>query len=164
MIERKSGQSLWRQIADDISYAIRSGTYPPGSKNADGGRVVATIWRQSAYASSGCLRAGGRGYYPRGAGPGQFRSGACARLSCWQENALFGQCIATEAHPGGHTLLLMEEAGDPSILKQLGLSRGARVVRLDQIGEVDGRPISVGSHYFPPPRCLSLPSCMRNSI
>ena len=51
--------------------------------------------------------------------------------------------------PGGHTLLLTEEVGDPSILKQLGLSRGARVVRLDRIGEVDGRPISVGSHYFP---------------
>ena len=29
------------------------------------------------------------------------------------------------------------------------MSRGARLVRLDRIGEVDGRPISVGSHYFP---------------
>ena len=50
---------------------------------------------------------------------------------------------------GGHTLLLMEEAGDPSILKQLGLSAERVLCGLTD-RRVDGRPISVGDHCYRP--------------
>ncbi|WP_339855099.1 phosphonate metabolism transcriptional regulator PhnF [uncultured Nisaea sp.] len=149
MIERKSGQSLWRQIANNISDAIRSGTYPPGSKlpteaelSQQYGVNRHTLRRAvSELAEAGVIRVEqGRGSFVQE----HVLDYLVAKKTRFSDNVL-----RQRRTPGGRTLLLTEEVGDPAILKQLGLPRGTRLVRLDRIGEVDGRPISVGSHYFP---------------
>ena len=149
MIERKSGQALWRQIANDISDAIRSGTYPPGSRmpteaalSQQYGVNRHTLRRAvSELAEEGIVRVE--------QGRGSFVQEHVLDYLVGRKTRFSDNVLRQKRTPGGHTLLLTEEVGDPSILKQLGLSSGARVVRLDRIGEVDGRPISVGSHYFP---------------
>lgn len=149
MIERKSGQSLWRQIANDISDAIRSGIYPPGSKMPTEAELSQqygvnrhTLRRAvSELAEEGVIRVEqGRGSFVQE----HVLDYLVAKKTRFSDNVL-----RQKRTPGGRTLLLTEEVGDAAILKQLGLSRSARLIRLDRIGEVDGRPLSVGSHYFP---------------
>ncbi len=149
LIERNSGQALWRQIATDISDAIRSGRYAPGSKlptEAELSQLYGvnrhTLRRAvSELAEDGVIRVEqGRGSFVQE----HVLDYLVAKKTRFSDNVL-----RQKRTPGGRTLLLREEDGDPVILNQLGLARGSKLTRLDRVGEVDGRPISVGSHYFP---------------
>lgn len=152
MIERKSGQALWRQIATDISDAIHSGHYAPGSKLPTEAELSErygvnrhTLRRAvSELAEAGMIRVE--------QGRGSFVQEHVLDYLVGKKTRFSDNVLRQRRTPGGRTLLLQEETGDPAILKQLGLQDGAKLVRLDRIGAVDGRPISVGSHYFPAAR------------
>ncbi|UUX50012.1 phosphonate metabolism transcriptional regulator PhnF [Nisaea acidiphila] len=152
MIERKSGQALWRQIATDISNAIRSGQFAPGSKLPTEAELSErygvnrhTLRRAVAeLAEDGVIRVEqGRGSFVQE----HVLDYLVAKKTRFSDNVL-----RQKRTPGGRTLLVETVEGDPSILKQLELPEGSELIRLDRIGEVDGRPISVGSHYFPASR------------
>ena len=113
MIERKSGQSLWRQIANNISDAIRSGTYPPGSKlpteaelSQQYGVNRHTLRRAvSELAEAGVIRVEqGRGSFVQE----HVLDYLVAKKTRFSDNVL-----RQRRTPGGRTLLLTEEVGDP---------------------------------------------------
>lgn len=57
-----------------------------------------------------------------------------------------------------HSRLVRAEtmAADPAIARPLGLRRGDAVILLETVGEADGLPISIASHYFPAARVPDL--------
>ncbi len=149
MIERNSGQALWRQIATDISNAIRTGQFAPGSKLPTEAELSErygvnrhTLRRAiSELAEEGVIRVEqGRGSFVQE----HVLDYLVAKKTRFSDNVL-----RQKRTPGGRTLLVQEQEGDAAILDQLELPRGTRLVHLVRIGEVDGRPISVGSHFFP---------------
>lgn len=152
MIERNVGEALWRQIGRDIAEKIQQGTYAPGMKlpteselSQEYGVNRHTLRRAiSELAEQGMIRVE--------QGRGSFVQEHVLDYMVGKKTRFSDNVLAQKRTPGGQTLRIVEEEGDPAILRQLELPRGTRVIHLERIGEVDGRPISIGSHYFPAER------------
>ncbi|MEQ1941715.1 phosphonate metabolism transcriptional regulator PhnF [Mesorhizobium sp. VNQ89] len=150
-IERRSGISLWRQIADQIRQAIGSGEFaeklPPEVTLAERFGVNRHTVRGaiSALVQEGVLRAEqGRGTFIERKQRLAYPIGARTRFS----EGLQGQ---TRDRRG---ILLTDsvEVADQRTMQALGLSDGDRVVRLETVSEADGRPISRATSFFPASR------------
>ena len=52
--------------------------------------------------------------------------------------------------PSGRVLRLAEEPAEAGAAAALGVPDGTGVVVLERLGLADGRPVSLGTHHFPP--------------
>lgn len=148
-IERRSGVSLWRQIADKILHAIAIGDFtenaalPPEVALAERYGVNRHTVRSaiSALVREGVLRAEqGRGTFVLSRKRLSYPIGARTRFS----TGLQGQ--TTERH-----IVLLASSVEPAsqrVAEGLGLPRGADVIRLETRGEADGRPVSRAAGWF----------------
>jgi GntR family transcriptional regulator, phosphonate transport system regulatory protein len=153
---RDGGRAVWRQIEETLVADIAQGRYPPESQLPSEAELALrfdvnrhTVRRAlSALAQRGLLLVQhGRGsFVVRDAI--DYTLGPRTRFS---ENLLRqGREPATE---------LLETAEEPAsdlVASRLKIRPGARVVRLDTLGRADGRPISLGRHYFPARRVPDL--------
>lgn len=148
-IERRSGVSLWRQIADKILQAIASGDFadnaalPPEMALAERYGVNRHTVRSAiaALVQDGVLRAEqGRGTFVLSRKRLSYPIGARTRFS----TGLQGQ--TTERH-----IALLSSWTEPAtrrVAEALGIARGAVVIRLETRGEADGHPVSRASAWF----------------
>jgi GntR family phosphonate transport system transcriptional regulator len=148
-IERRSGVSLWRQIADKILHAISIGDFtentalPPEVALAERYGVNRHTVRSaiSALVGEGVLRAEqGRGTFVLSRKRLSYPIGARTRFSA----GLQGQ--ASERH-----IVLLEAAVEPAsrrVAEALNLAKGTDVIRLETRGEADGRPVSRAAGWF----------------
>ncbi|MBZ9673040.1 phosphonate metabolism transcriptional regulator PhnF [Mesorhizobium sp. ES1-3] len=148
-IERRSGVSLWRQIADRILQSIASGDFaenaalPPEVALAERYGVNRHTVRSaiSALVQEGVLRAEqGRGTFVLSRKRLSYPIGARTRFS----TGLQGQ--TSERH-----IVLLSSSNEPAsqrVAEGLGLARGAGVIRLETRGEADGRPVSRAAAWF----------------
>lgn len=149
VMERGSGVALWRQIADRIRQGIAEGVFPEGGKlppevalaerfGVNRHTVRGAI---SALAQEGVLRAEqGRGTFVERAPRISYALGRRTRFSANLE----GQ--AREAR--GRLLAHATIPADARVAAALDLAPGAAILRLDLLGEADGRPISRSTHWF----------------
>ncbi|MER9330169.1 phosphonate metabolism transcriptional regulator PhnF [Mesorhizobium sp. M0488] len=160
-IERRSGVSLWRQIADKILHAIASGDFaenealPPEVALAERYGVNRHTVRSaiSALVQEGILRAEqGRGTFVLSRKRLSYPIGARTRFS----TGLQGQ--ASERH----IVLLASsvEQASQRVAKGLGLAKGAEVIRLETRGEADGRPVSRAAAWFDASRFTGIDAAM----
>jgi GntR family phosphonate transport system transcriptional regulator len=148
-IERRSGVSLWRQIADKILHAISTGDFPenaalpPEMALAERYGVNRHTVRSAiaALVQEGVLRAEqGRGTFVLSRKRLSYPIGARTRFS----TGLQGQ--TSERH-----IVLLASSIEPAgqrVAEGLGLTRGTEVIRLETRGEADGRPISRATAWF----------------
>lgn len=152
MLERNAGEALWRQIERDIADAIRSGEFAPGTQlptEVDLARRYGvnrhTLRRAvSELAEKGVVRVEqGRGTFVQD----HVLDYLVQRRTRFSDNVL-----AQRRTPGGRVLKMEELPADAYLAHQLAIGEGAPVLLLERLGEVDGRPISVASHYLPAER------------
>lgn len=148
-IDRRSGVSAWKQIADRISRAIHSGEYdetgmvPPETVLAERFGVNRHTVRSAiaSLAEDGMLkRVQGRGtiiekrerlVYPVG------------------RRTRFSDGLGSQASDLDTRLLLSETIEATSeIASALQLAMGASVTRLETLSSANGEPLSLGSHHF----------------
>jgi GntR family phosphonate transport system transcriptional regulator len=138
--ERSGGVALWRRVADDIRLDIAGGKY------IDGGRLPAesalaerfgvnrhTVRRALVVLQDeGVVRTEqGRGTFVQMANILSYRIGRRTRFS----EGLAG-------HAGRPQLLDQRiEAAPPAVARALGISVGARAVRMESLRFADGRPV-----------------------
>ncbi len=68
----------------------------------------------------------------------------------------FSNSIRTQnREPAGRILRVAETPAETQLAEALGIRRGRLVLRAERLGLVDGRPIVLGVHHFPLPRCAS---------
>lgn len=160
-IERRSGVSLWRQIADKILHAIAIGDFaenaalPPEVALAERYGVNRHTVRSAiaALVQEGVLRAEqGRGTFVLSRKRLSYPIGARTRFSA----GLQGQ--ASERH----TVLLTSsvEPASQRVAEGLGLARGTDVIRLETRGEADGRPVSRAAGWFEARRFAGIDAAM----
>ncbi|MBL8580556.1 MAG: phosphonate metabolism transcriptional regulator PhnF [Mesorhizobium sp.] len=147
-VERRSGISLWRQIADQIRQAIGSGEFdeklPPEMTLAERFGVNRHTVRGaiSALVQEGVLRAEqGRGTFIERKQRLAYPIGARTRFS----EGLQGQAKDRRGILLAHAI----EPADQRTIVALGLTEGDKVVRLETLSEADGRPISRATSFFP---------------
>lgn len=160
-VERRSGVSLWRQIADKILHAIAMGDFPesaalpPEVALAERYGVNRHTVRSaiSALVREGVLRAEqGRGTFVLSRKRLSYPIGARTRFS----TGLQGQ--AAERH-----IVLLASSVEPAserVAEGLGLARGAEVIRLETRGEADGRPVSRAAGWFDAGRFAGIDAAM----
>ncbi|TGV14776.1 phosphonate metabolism transcriptional regulator PhnF [Mesorhizobium sp. M8A.F.Ca.ET.173.01.1.1] len=160
-IERRSGVSLWRQIADRILQAIAIGDFaenaalPPEVALAERYGVNRHTVRSaiSALVQEGVLRAEqGRGTFVLSRKRLSYPIGARTRFSA----GLQGQ--TSERH-----IVLLSSSIEPAsqrVAEGLGLARGADVMRLETRGEADGRSVSRAASWFDARRFAGIDEAM----
>ncbi len=160
-IERRSGVSLWRQIADQILHSIAAGDFaenaalPPEVALAERYGVNRHTVRSaiSALVQEGVLRAEqGRGTFVLSRKRLSYPIGARTRFS----TGLQGQ--TSERH-----IVLLTSAVEPAsqrVADGLGLVRGTEVIRLETRGEADGRPVSRAASWYEAKRFAGIDAVM----
>jgi GntR family phosphonate transport system transcriptional regulator len=161
-IERRSGVSLWRQIADQIRLAIGSGEFadrlPPEVDLAARFGVNRHTVRGAiaALVQEGVLRAEqGRGTFIERRQRLAYPIGARTRFS----EGLEGQVKERRG-------ILLDHAVEPAaerVAEALGIAAGDRVVRLETVSEADGRPVSRATSFFDAKRFARMNSAYAES-
>lgn len=145
---RASGIALWRQIQQILEKEIARGVYQPGERlptefqMADRFGVNRHTVRRAlaGLEEKGLLRVEqGRGTFVH-EHVIDYRLGKRTRFT---EN-LTAQSRSAE----GRLVDSAEEPADSAVAQALGVAEGTRVLRLRQVGEVEGRRVSVADHYL----------------
>lgn len=148
-MERRSGISLWRQIADQIRRDIgqnrlgANGRLPPETALAAHFDVNRHTLRSAiaALVEEGVLRAEqGRGTFVERRRRLTYPIGVRTRFS----EGLRDQARDRRGHLLDHRL----EAADQRTAEALALAPDARVIRMDTVSEADGRPVSRATSWF----------------
>ncbi|RYE87422.1 MAG: phosphonate metabolism transcriptional regulator PhnF [Hyphomicrobiales bacterium] len=146
----RGGVALWRRIADDIRLDIVGGKLNSGEQLPTEARLAErfsanrhTVRRALAVlAAEGVVRAEqGRGTFVDTARRLSYRIGKRTRFS----EGLAGQ--ARDTH--GEVLSARQENAAANVARGLDIRPGARVVRLETLSHVDGKPLSRGTSWFP---------------
>jgi GntR family phosphonate transport system transcriptional regulator len=146
----RGGVALWRRIADDIRLDIVGGKLARGEQLPTEAALAArfaanrhTVRRALAVlAEDGVVRAEqGRGTFVNEARRLSYRIGRRTRFS----EGLAGQARGTH----GELLSTGQENASAAVAKGLGIRPGARVVRLETLSYVDGKPLGRGTSWFP---------------
>lgn len=148
-LERASGVAVWRQIEDRLAADIRSGAWGEGDRLPTEAELSSrfgvnrhTLRRAvSSLADRGLLRVEqGRGIFVRE----NVLEYLVGRRTRFTENVR-----RANRAPSGRSLSLRRARADRETAAALQLGVGATVITLETVGEVDGRPISLGEHWFP---------------
>lgn len=163
-IERRSGVTLWRQIADRIRSGIvgepdgREGRLPPETELAERFGVNRHTVRAAiaALVQEGVLRSEqGRGtFFVR---PKRLSYPIAKRTRF--ASGLEGQADARRSH----LLDSRVEAPPPEAEEALALAPGTRTIRLETLSEADGAPVSVATHWFDAARFAGIAEAFRKS-
>lgn len=161
-IERRSGVSLWRQIADQIRLAIGSGEFAdrlPTEVNLAARFGVNRHTVRGAIAAlvqEGVLRAEqGRGTFIERRQRLAYPIGVRTRFS----EGLEGQAKERRG-------ILLDHAAEPAterVAEALGVAPGDLVVRLETVSEADGRPVSRATSFFDAKRFASIQNAYAES-
>jgi len=151
-IERGSGVTLWRQIAERLSADLLSGALKPGD------RLPTELDLASRYAVNrhtvrrAVAALADQGYLRVEQGRGTFVAEHMLDYVLGRRTRFHANLLAQGREPGGRVLESRVERADAAIARELHLKTGTRVLVLENIGEADGVPITYGTHYFPAER------------
>ena len=148
-LQRRDGVALWRQIAETLESDIKEQVFAPGKKLPTEAELAErfgvnrhTVRRGIAFLEQeGLLRVEqGRGTFVQERMV-DYKLGKRTRFS---ENIQKQSRI-----PSGELVRALVLSADATVAKNLHIRKGAPVVLIENVGKVDGRPISVAAHHFP---------------
>jgi GntR family phosphonate transport system transcriptional regulator len=148
-LQRRAGVALWRQIAETLANDIKAQVFGPGQRLPTEAELAErfavnrhTVRRGIAFLEQeGVLRVEqGRGTFVQERVV-DYRLGKRTRFS---ENIEKQSRI-----PSGEIVRAMVMAAEADVARNLHIRKGAPVVLIENVGKVDGRPISVAAHHFP---------------
>lgn len=149
VIDRESGVTVWRQIEQTLAGEIRAGLWNEGTRLPTEAELAArfrvnrhTLRRAiGGLADRGLVRVEqGRGIFVRE----NVLEYLVGRRTRFTENVR-----RVNRSPGGRATTLERMKAGRDVAEALKLRAGAQVVHLGTVGEVDSRPVSCGSHWFP---------------
>jgi GntR family phosphonate transport system transcriptional regulator len=162
-LRRGGGIAMWRQIAEALADEIRSGTLPEGARLPTEPQLAErfgvnrhTVRRaMSDLAEQGLVRIEqGRGTFVQ-EHVLDYLVGRRTRFS----EIVSGQ----NRQAGGRLLDSAREAASAQVARELDIAQGAQVLRLETLRDLDGRPLALGTHYFPAARFPRLVDFYRES-
>jgi GntR family phosphonate transport system transcriptional regulator len=155
-LQRRSGITVWRQIADALELEIRerrylaAGCLPSETALAERFKVNRHTLRQAlaALQDSGLIRIEqGRGAFVQN----EWVDYTLARRTRYSENVLRNQL-----QPARQMLAGREEAATPPVAKALALRKGTRVLVAELLQLAGGQPLATATMYFPAARFAGL--------
>ena len=151
-IERKTGVALWRQIEQVLTSEIEAGSLEAGSRLPTEPALAERFGVNRHTVRRAVSSLVDRGLVKVEQGRGSFVAEHVLDYLIGPRTRFSDIVHKQKRHPGGILLFARREAADTVIAEALALPVGSEVHWLETLGELDGRPISVGSHYFPAKR------------
>ncbi len=148
-VRRHQGVALWRQIATRLQDEIGTEAYPAGARlptevelSRQFGVNRHTVRRAMEELSRG-------GLVRVEQGRGSFVAEDVLEYTV-EPRTRFSEWVRRHnKEPSGRIIRLGEVTVDSHVAAGLGIRPGARAVELERLGLADGRPVSLGTHYFP---------------
>lgn len=150
------GVAIWRQIADTLAADISAAAFKSGEKLPTEANLSQrfqvnrhTVRRAiAALVEQGIVRVE--------QGRGTFVAEDVVEYTVGERPRFTETMSAQRRTPGGRLLRAMTLPADETVAAGLKIRRGMQVIMLERLAEADGRPISIGTHYFPAKRFTRL--------
>lgn len=155
-VERGSGVTLWRQIAERIEQEIASGGRPPGARLPVETELAAAFGVNRHTLRRALAHLAERGLIEATAGRGTFVKAPPLRYPIGPRTRFSEIVAAGGREPFGRFLGSRVEPADAEVARELSLTEGTPVLRIESSHEADGVPISVGTSWFAHARCRDL--------
>ena len=151
-LARGGGTALWRQIAEAVERDILAGGIAPGHKLPTEHELAGqfavnrhTVRRAiAALAEKGLVRIE--------QGRGTFVQESVIEYRVRRRTRFSENIAAHKREASGRLLRVVEMPAEGAVARALEIRKGSPVVMIERLGEADGRPLSVSSHYFPKAR------------
>lgn len=148
-LTRRGGVALWRQIEQALEAEIASEGLAPGDRLPTEHALAERfgVNRHTVRQALGALEE--RGVVRVEQGRGTFVHDDPVAYAV-RKRTRFSETIRRQnREPHSRLVRSGVVAAEAAIARPLGLKRGESVILLETLGEADGRPISLASHYFP---------------
>lgn len=161
-IERGGGIALWRQIGKMIEGEIGSGAYGPGERLAPEIDLAArfAVNRHTVRRAVADLAA--RGILRVEQGRGTFVQENVIDYALGHRTRFSENVVRSHGAPSGRLIRTATLPAPESIASALQVAVGIGVTLIERVGEADGRPINIGSHYFPAERFADIVTAYRD--
>jgi GntR family phosphonate transport system transcriptional regulator len=154
-LARGQGVALWRQIAAALEAEIARGAKAAGERLPTEAVLTARfgVNRHTVRRALEDLEARGLIRVEQGRGAFVAEDVVDYRLG---PRTRFSELIRRQnREPAGRILRLVETPAETLLAEALGIRRGRAVLRVERLGLANGRPVVLGHHHFPLPRCAA---------
>lgn len=146
--QRGGGTSLWRQIALALEGEIADGSLAAGARLQTEAELSARFGVNRHTVRRALEELSHQGLVRVEQGRGSFVAEDVLDYAVSARTRFSETIRRHNREPSGRRLDLREIPADATVAAGLGLRAGARVIRLERLGLADGRPVTLGTHYF----------------
>jgi GntR family phosphonate transport system transcriptional regulator len=140
---------MWRQIEDALANDIARGLYPSESQLPTEKELAERFDVNRHTVRRAVAALAQRGLLLVEQGRGSFVVRDAIDYTLGPRTRFSENLLRQGREPGTELLEAVEETAGAEVARQLKVRPGSRVVRLETLGRANGRPISLGRHYFP---------------
>ena len=160
-LNRDQGVTLWRQIVHTLEGEISGGTPPVGGRLPTEAQLSARFGVNRHTVRRALEELSRHGLVRVEQGRGSFVAEDSIDYEVTPRTRFSEWIRRHNKDPSGKIIDLREMAANAAVAGPLGLSPGARVVRLERLGFADDVPVSLTSHHFPQARLPGLLAALR---
>jgi GntR family transcriptional regulator, phosphonate transport system regulatory protein len=157
------GVTRWRQIAEDLSQEITDARFAEGRLPTEPELAARFgVNRHTIRRAIGMLAEQGLVRVEQGRGTFVAKGHIDYLVG---RRTRFSANLQRQGHEARHRLISATRSlADAPTAQDLGLPRGARIVEIESVGQVDGEPVSYALHRFPAERFAALPEAFAQSL
>ena len=155
-IDQEPGVAIWRQISQALSRDISTGGFLPGEKMPTEAKLSERFGVNRHTVRRAISDLVDQGLVRVEQGRGTFVAEDVVEFVVGERTRFTELMAAQDRTPGTQLIRAMEIPAEDLVAENLKIRPGAKVVLIERLGDADGRPISIGSHYFPARRVRGL--------
>lgn len=158
---RRDGVALWRQIEQALEREIAGGVHAEGAQLPTEAQLSARFGVNRHTVRRAMEELSRRGLIRIEQGRGSFVAEDLIDYTIGPRTRFSEVIRKQNREPAGLVLRVGEVAADQRMAEELGIRRGAKLIMVERLASADGRPICIGTHYFPASRFAALPRLMQ---
>ena len=157
-IDTQAGVAIWRQISETVAGEIAAGVWSAGARLPTEAALAQRFGVNRHTLRRAMAELAERGLVRVEQGRGTFVAEDVVEYAVG-ERPRFAETLNSQRRaPGGRLLRALRLPADDRVAEGLKIRKGAAVVLIERLGDADGRPISISSHFFPAARFPGLVS------
>ena len=147
-LRRGSGTALWRQIEQTLEAELAAGAWPPGARLPTESELALRFAVNRLTLRQAIASLAERGLVRVEQGRGTFVQEQVIDYRIGRRTRFSENISRQRREPAGRLLRMLELPASEQIARDLEMRTGTPVLLIETVGIADGRPISVGSHFF----------------